>query len=86
MKAKEVLTKAGIAQSEIRGKIGVSIGAAFALVIALSWNEVIQGLVKNIVTTLGLIGEGLWVKLIAAVFTTIICVIGIHYASKMGQK
>lgn len=68
--------------NSVKEKIMVAIAGAFALVIALSWNEFIKEGVTKIVEMLGATGEGWIFKLIAALVTTLICVIGIMIVSK----
>ena len=71
----------------VKNRMFTAIAAAFALVIALSWNEAIKGIVQVLIDYLGLIGEGPIIKVIAAVITTILCVIGIIYVSRIkGNK
>lgn len=68
--------------SSVKEKITVAIAGAFALVIALSWNEFIKEGVTKIVDLMGATGEGWIFKLIAALVTTIICVVGIMIVSR----
>ena len=60
----------------------LAITASMALVIALSWNEVIKSIVANINTALYLTGEGLLIKTIAALFTTLMAGIVIYYLQR----
>lgn len=68
--------------SSVKEKTMVAIAGAFALVIALSWNEFIKEGVTKIVEMMGATGEGWIFKLIAALVTTLICVIGILIISR----
>lgn len=68
--------------SSVKEKTMVAIAGAFALVIALSWNEFIKEGVTKIVEMMGATGEGWIFKLIAALVTTLICVIGILIVSR----
>ncbi len=70
---------------EVQSRFGLAIGGAFAFVIALSWNEFIKEIVTYVISYLGLGGETLILKFVAAVLVTIICVAGIHYASLIGK-
>jgi hypothetical protein len=79
--------KAARFDERVKHRMFTAIAAAFALVIALSWNEAIKGIVKTIIDYIGLTGEGIGIKIAAAAITTIICVIGIIYASRInGDK
>ena len=60
----------------------LAITASMALVIALSWNEVIKSIVTNINTALYLTGEGLFIKVVVALVTTLIAGIVIYYLQK----
>lgn len=68
--------------NSVKEKTMVAIAGAFALVIALSWNEFIKEGVTKIVEMMGATGEGWIFKLIAALVTTLICVIGILIVSR----
>ncbi|MBI4450819.1 hypothetical protein HY642_02505 [Candidatus Woesearchaeota archaeon] len=68
-----------------REKTGLAIAAAFAFVMALSWNEAIKALVDSIASTLNLSGTGLLVKVSIAIITSAICVTGIWYFSKLNK-
>jgi ABC-type spermidine/putrescine transport system permease subunit II len=68
--------------NSVKEKTMVAIAGAFALVIALSWNEFIKEGVTKLVEMLGATGEGWIFKLIAALVTTLICVIGILIVSR----
>ncbi len=68
--------------SSVKEKTMVAIAGAFALVIALSWNEFIKEGVTKLVELMGATGEGWIFKLIAALVTTLICVIGILIVSR----
>lgn len=78
----KITEKAQALRSDVTAKTTAAIAAAFGLVIALSWNEFIKEAVTNIVDALGLTGQAVWLKLAAAVITTLICVVGIKVFSK----
>lgn len=63
-----------------------AIAASFAFVMALAWNDALQGIVQKAVVYLGLVGEGYLVKLAAAIIVSIICVGGIIAASKLSRE
>ncbi len=86
MIAEQLTNKAKEFKKDVKSRMGLAIGAAFALVIGLSWNEFIKESVTQLVGYFGLTGTALWLKLIAAVITTILCVIGIKYFSKWGEQ
>ncbi|MBW2970088.1 hypothetical protein KY309_02960 [Candidatus Woesearchaeota archaeon] len=79
----KIVKKAKEFEHEVKNRMFTAIAAAFALVIALSWNDFIKGVVTKIVQSLGLTNETWIFQLIAAVLTTIICVLGITYASRI---
>lgn len=78
-----IAEKAKHFEHEVKNRMSIAIAAAFALVIGLSWNEVIKGIVTKIVQSLGLTNETWVFQLAAAVFTTAICVLGIMYVSRI---
>lgn len=80
------IQKAKELQKDVRSRMGLAIAAAFALVIGLSWNEFMKEAVARLVDYFGLNGSTLWLKLIAAILTTIICVIGIKYFSRWNEQ
>jgi hypothetical protein len=82
----KALQKAKEFQKEVRTQIGISLGAAFAFVIALSWNDFIKEAVNSLIARIGLGGEGLSFRLIAVVLITVICIVGIGLASRLGKK
>jgi hypothetical protein len=82
---RKLTSKAKKLQKEVRARTGLAIAAAFALVIGLSWNEFMKEAVMRLVLYFGLDGHTLWLKLTAAILTTIICVIGISYFSRWGK-
>ena len=63
-----------------------AIAAAFAFVMALAWNDALEGVVQKAVVFLGLIGEGYIVKIAAAIIVSIICIGGIVAASKLSRS
>ena len=82
----KALSKANEFQKGIRTQVGISLAAAFAFVIALSWNDFIKEAVDQLITTIGLQGKGLPFRLITVVLVTVICIIGISLASRLGKK
>jgi len=77
-KAKEATKKF---QKEFRKSVSESIIAAFGLLIALSWKELITELVNKISSATPVKG-----KLISTIIVTIICVLGILIVSRWAQK
>jgi len=71
---------------EVRTHFGIAISGAFAFVLALSWNDFMKEALARLIQKLGLNGGTLLLKLLAAVLTTIICVLGIKYFSRWGKK
>ncbi|VVB59167.1 Uncharacterised protein [uncultured archaeon] len=70
---------------EVRKTIGGAIVAAFAFIIALVWQDVIRSTVDGLIAYLGLTGGG-YVRLLAALITTLIAVGGIWYFSRWSEK
>ncbi len=83
---KAVVSKAKEFQSQVRTQIGISLAAAFAFVIALSWNDFIKEAVNSLIARIGLNGEGLQFRLLAVLIITVICIVGISLASRLGKK
>ncbi len=73
-------------KQEIRKNMAKSILAAFGFMIALVWRDVVKGGVERLITYSNINGDGYMFTLITAVVTTIICVIGIIYFSRWGEK
>ncbi|MEM2932944.1 MAG: DUF5654 family protein [Candidatus Pacearchaeota archaeon] len=71
---------------KVRDKIALSIGAAFGLVIALSWNNAIQEGLNKLITYLGITGTTYIYKIITAIVVTIIAVLGIVIISRWAEK
>ena len=82
----KALQKAKEFQQQVRTQIGISLGAAFAFVIALSWNDFIKESANQLMASIGLDGKVVYVRLIAVLLITIICIIGISLASRLGKK
>jgi hypothetical protein len=59
---------------------------AFALVIALVWNETIKEGVNKLMDSLGIQPETYLFKIVAAIIVTVICVIGILLFSRWAEK
>jgi len=70
----------------VRKNIGVAIMGAFALVIALVWNETIKEGVNSLVISLNIPQNTYLFRIIAAVIVTVICVIGIMIFSRWAEK
>ena len=70
----------------VRKNMAVAISAAFALVIALAWNEAIKEGVNSIVEKLNIPHIGYLFNIITAVIITVICIIGILIFSKWAEK
>ncbi|MEM2956149.1 MAG: DUF5654 family protein [Candidatus Pacearchaeota archaeon] len=70
---------------EVKGKVLTSIAAAFAFVIALSWNDAIKSGVDSLITSMGLTGTSYLLKVLAALIVTAIAVAGIWIVSKAQQ-
>ena len=73
-------------RNEIRKNMATAILAAFAFMIALVWRDVVQQGVEKLVEYLNLQGDGYTFTVITALFTTIICVLGIVYFSRWSEK
>ena len=74
-------------ETEMRTRLALAITTAFALVIALYWQGVIQEGVNEMLKILGMPVVSAYIyRILAAVIVTIICVIGIWYFSKWAQK
>ena len=67
---------------EVKGKVMAAIAAAFAFVIALTWNDAIKTGVDQLIASMGIIGTSYLLKVLAALIVTVIAVIGIWIASK----
>ena len=70
----------------VRKNIGIAIMGAFALVIALVWNETIKEGVDRLMEILGIRPETYAFKMVAAIIVTVICVIGILIFSRWAEK
>jgi hypothetical protein len=73
-------------QKEMRGNIAKAVLAAFGFLIALVWRDVIKEAVDRMIVMLSLTGDGLTFQVITAFVTTVICVVGIIYFSRWGEK
>jgi len=63
-------------------RMTAAIAGAFALVIALTWNDFITDGVSQLIQLFG-IGHDQWIfRLITAVVTTLICILGITIVSR----
>jgi len=75
-----------LALDTIKGRIATAIAAAFAFVIALSWNDAIKTGVNQIVKSAGFEGSTFLHLSLTAVIVTIVCIFGIFMISKIGLK
>jgi len=92
-RVRQATEKAKKFRSEVRGHIVTAIATAFALVIALAWQDTIKTTVDKLLEGLAvtqtagkLVQYTLIYKGIIAIAITIICVIGIMLVSRWGQK
>lgn len=72
--------------NRIRNRIAIAIGAAFGLVIALTWNDAIREGVNHLMNNLGITDTTYIYKIITAIIITIISVIGIIIVSRWAEK
>lgn len=70
----------------VRGRVSTALAAAFAFVIALSWNDTIKKGVNNLIEAAGVSGETYIYSMLTALFVTIIGISGIYLASKLTIK
>ena len=63
-----------------------AITAAFALVIALSWNDAIRQGVDQLIAKWGITGTSYLIKVVSALIVTGVCVLGIYLVSKLEKK
>jgi hypothetical protein len=84
--AKKVVSKVVETQKkflgEVKGKVLAAVAAAFAFVIALTWNDAIKTGVDQLIASMGITGTSYLIKLVAALIVTAIAVIGIWIVSK----
>ena len=75
-----------VSLGEVRTTIATAIAAAFGFVIALTWSQIIQGLIKYAGITITAVDsvKGAIVVVITGVVLTVICIFGILYISKWG--
>lgn len=87
MEVKKITKKAIEFEQEFKKYTFTAIAAAFGFVMALTWNEAIKATVLKIIDALGITGEGYIFQIIAAIIITVICILGIIYASRLaGNK
>jgi len=80
---KKVKKVSGNLKNQFRNNVVTAVLAAFGLVIALVWRDVIQSAVDLFVAYLGLEnGSDVISKLIVAFVVTLVCVIGIFIFSR----
>ncbi len=60
--------------------------AAFGFVIALYWRDIINEGVQKIITAFNLTGTGFYIKIIAAIIVTLVCILGIFVVSHWEVK
>ena len=78
--------KISVFNRDVRKNASTAISAAFALLIALAWKDVIADFVNKIVEALSL-ESGLYiVRFVIALIITAICVLGIWISSKIAAK
>ena len=82
----KALSKANEFQKGVRTQIGIALAAAFAFVIALSWNDFIKEAMNQFLMLIGLDGKVIYARLVAVLLITVICIIGISLASRLGKK
>ena len=82
MAVKKIKEKTVAFLGTLKGKMAAAAAAAFAFVIALSWNDTIKTSVDSIIVAMGLQGSPYTMKVITSVIVTIIALIGIYFASK----
>ncbi len=74
-------------ETEMRTRLALAITTAFALVIALYWQDVVKEGVNEMLKILGMPVVSAYIyRILAAVIVTIICVLGIWYFSRWAQK
>lgn len=69
-----------------RGRIATAISAAFAFVIALSWNDTIKTGVDKLIANSGLNGTSYLYAVSVSLIVTFICVLGIYLSSKLAVQ
>ena len=84
--ATKVPSKAAEIKHKVRERTAAAVTAAFAFVIALIWRDLIRASVDEIMKKMGIEGTGYVFMAISALFVTAICVIGIMFFSKWGEK
>lgn len=74
-------------KTEFKKQTVVAITAAFALIIALAWNDAIKEGVMSIINSLGIPAQNIYLyKIYTAVAITIICVIAIILFTRWSAK
>jgi len=83
----KILKSVGGLKSEFKKHIVTAITAAFALIIALAWNDAIKESVTAFVARLGIQAQNIYLyKIYTAIAITIICVLAIILFSRWGAK
>jgi len=73
-------------RKEIRKHVTIAVSGAFALIIALTWNDTINKIVDSFVTRLGIPETAYGYQIIISLIVTVICVAGIIVASRYSVK
>ncbi len=73
-------------QHEIRQNTTKAILAAFAFIIAFVWRDAIKAGVNAMIEKAGITGSGYIYEIITAIIITVICVLGIMFFSRWGEK
>jgi len=81
---KEILQKTKEFQKQVKAQTGIALAAAFAFVIAFSWNEFLKEAVISLVGLFG-VQNALLLRFLAAIAATIIGVLGIMYFARKSQ-
>jgi len=72
-----------VAFDTVQGRTATAISAAFAFVIALTWNDAIKQGVNNLIEAAGFSGASYLYTISSAVIVTFIGIIGITLASRI---
>lgn len=83
---KKVSGAVGEVRKEMRSRTSTAIITAFALVMALAWQDAIKEIVSKITEVLNVPQDLYFYKIISAVILTFICVLGITLVSRSFAK
>jgi choline-glycine betaine transporter len=87
MATKKAFEAAAKLKNEMKTVIVTAITAAFALIIALTWNDAIKEVVTAIVAAIGLQAGNVYLyKIYTALIITAVCVVAIILFSRWGAK